>query len=594
MLVGYQAEYTFTVLMLGNIEKAENCFSSDKHTHIHSKPPILVMLTHSSRKSLVPLSLFSLFPALLLAFPHHLSAQTAPILEWFRIYDGPAHGVDIETAASLDPAGNFYITGRSSGNTSGQDYAILKYSPEGDELLLIRIDGSANNWDEPTGIIATDAGFVITGNSALGSSESTILTMKYDSSGTLEWRRRYPLDSSYYSTAAAIGMDAIGSVIIGGTPALTVVKYSKDGTQEWEKTFRSDVADVQFLSDIAVSPDGNIYATGAISEECPEGICRYDMVTMKYDSDGNLKWVEFFTVSGNSDEQPVGIALDKSQNVFVVAAAYDSTGENSLIVKYSRDGYLEWIRSFDGTSSYDNPIGIEIDNKGDVVVAGTTWTTEPFNYSILKYDTEGELLWSTEYSRAPDTRDFGRGLDVDSSGSIYVSGSSRVGFLGVDTSVTIKLSPTGSLIWSASFLRPDGGLATGTDVLVDHTGNVYVLGGGAGAANGWDFLALKYQQVQVGITGNQEVIPELYSLSQNYPNPFNPITTFSFTIYQSSIVNLSVYDLLGREVATLVDEKLGPGTYTRRWDATGMPSGSYFYRLRAGKFVQTKKLILTR
>jgi hypothetical protein len=85
-----------------------------------------------------------------------------------------------------------------------------------------------------------------------------------------------------------------------------------------------------------------------------------------------------------------------------------------------------------------------------------------------------------------------------------------------------------------------------------------------------------------------------FRLSQNYPNPFNAVTTFSFTNHQSSIINLSVYDLLGREVATLVDEKLGPGTYTRRWDARELASGVDLYRLKAGDFQDTKRLILLR
>jgi len=85
-----------------------------------------------------------------------------------------------------------------------------------------------------------------------------------------------------------------------------------------------------------------------------------------------------------------------------------------------------------------------------------------------------------------------------------------------------------------------------------------------------------------------------FKLEQNYPNPFNPVTTVSFVIGHSSFVNFGVYDVLGREVATLVNEVKQPGRYTVKWDASsaGLPSGVYFYRLTAGTFVETKKLIL--
>jgi len=88
--------------------------------------------------------------------------------------------------------------------------------------------------------------------------------------------------------------------------------------------------------------------------------------------------------------------------------------------------------------------------------------------------------------------------------------------------------------------------------------------------------------------------PRQIELSQNYPNPFNPKTDIGYQISDEGLVRLVVYDLLGREVATLVNEKLGAGTYSKTWDASGMPSGVYFYRLEAAGFSQTKKLVLVR
>jgi uncharacterized Ntn-hydrolase superfamily protein len=86
--------------------------------------------------------------------------------------------------------------------------------------------------------------------------------------------------------------------------------------------------------------------------------------------------------------------------------------------------------------------------------------------------------------------------------------------------------------------------------------------------------------------------PSGFALEQSYPNPFNPSTTFSFGIPQSSFVILKVYDLLGREIATLVNRELSPGRHQVTWDASGFASGVYYYRLIAGSFTDTKKLIL--
>jgi len=88
--------------------------------------------------------------------------------------------------------------------------------------------------------------------------------------------------------------------------------------------------------------------------------------------------------------------------------------------------------------------------------------------------------------------------------------------------------------------------------------------------------------------------PATFALSQNYPNPFNPVTNFQFSIGSSQLTILKVYDILGREVATLVNEEKSAGSHSVSWDASGMASGVYFYRLTAGSLVETKKLVVMR
>jgi hypothetical protein len=89
-------------------------------------------------------------------------------------------------------------------------------------------------------------------------------------------------------------------------------------------------------------------------------------------------------------------------------------------------------------------------------------------------------------------------------------------------------------------------------------------------------------------------IPTAFSVAQNYPNPFNPSTTIRFSIDATKAVSLTIVDVLGREVATLVSETMAPGTYTVKWDAASQPSGVYFYTLRAGGSSETKRMILAK
>ncbi|NNJ52873.1 MAG: T9SS type A sorting domain-containing protein, partial [Ignavibacteriaceae bacterium] len=92
-------------------------------------------------------------------------------------------------------------------------------------------------------------------------------------------------------------------------------------------------------------------------------------------------------------------------------------------------------------------------------------------------------------------------------------------------------------------------------------------------------------------TDNRD-IPANYYLSNNYPNPFNPSTKIKYSIPQSSNVVIKVFDVLGNEIETLVNEEKPAGTYELTWYAEGLPSGVYFYRIQAGSFVETKKMVL--
>src|SRR5690606_23944442 len=93
------------------------------------------------------------------------------------------------------------------------------------------------------------------------------------------------------------------------------------------------------------------------------------------------------------------------------------------------------------------------------------------------------------------------------------------------------------------------------------------------------------------------VLPTAYSLSQNYPNPFNPTTQIRFALPQSGMVELKVYDVLGREVVTLINGEHNAGTYTVEWNGKNnygaqVASGMYIYRIKSGNFVQTKKMMM--
>jgi Secretion system C-terminal sorting domain len=107
------------------------------------------------------------------------------------------------------------------------------------------------------------------------------------------------------------------------------------------------------------------------------------------------------------------------------------------------------------------------------------------------------------------------------------------------------------------------------------------------------FMADNMRVTPLNVNGISEIeFPEMFMLSQNYPNPFNPSTNIRLAISSRQFVSIKVYDVLGNEIATLVNQQKPAGIYEVEFDATGLPSGVYFYQLKAGPFLETKKMVL--
>ena len=114
------------------------------------------------------------------------------------------------------------------------------------------------------------------------------------------------------------------------------------------------------------------------------------------------------------------------------------------------------------------------------------------------------------------------------------------------------------------------------------------------AGTAWEGVWRRPLSEMVSVKLASSELPTEFSLEQNYPNPFNPSTTIRYELPHASRVSLKVYNTLGQEVATLVNETKPAGVYTVQFDAGSLASGVYFYRLQAGDFVEAKKLVLLR
>jgi PKD domain/Secretion system C-terminal sorting domain len=218
--------------------------------------------------------------------------------------------------------------------------------------------------------------------------------------------------------------------------------------------------------------------------------------------------------------------------------------------------------TFDGSQSYDNDGNITqyLWNFGD----GGTSTQQTATHSYAQANTYNYSLTVTD----------NQGATGQKTGQVIVSAASN-NYVTVDPS-SGTIQPGGSQTISLTLDAQN--ITEGT-----YTGQVTISGNGGNIIIPIDYL--------VDVEKLSDV-PTEYNLSQNYPNPFNPATSIEFAIPRSSNVSLKIYDMLGKEVSSLLNEKKQPGTYKITFDASNLASGVYVYRLETNEFLDTKKLVL--
>jgi len=163
----------------------------------------------------------------------------------------------------------------------------------------------------------------------------------------------------------------------------------------------------------------------------------------------------------------------------------------------------------------------------------------------------------------------------------------------------IPADASGRRLWATYYFsmpQPWNGAVDGIeiDTLRFSGGSDYRFISNPGNVNFFPVFTGKVQYGEPGLSAGDQPqdLPASYALAQNYPNPFNPSTDISFDLPRSGKVNLTVYNILGQAVTTLVDRELDAGSHTITWDASENATGVYFYKLTAGDFTETRKMML--
>jgi len=463
---------------------------------------------------------------------------------------------------------------------------------------------------------------------------------------TILWNQTYGGDQ--YDEADAVQMTTDGGFITAGyTQSFGlgrfgngyIIKTNADGDTLWTRMFGSDGMDV--FADLIATPDSGYIAVGLT--DTPNDF--ENIYVVKVDNDGNTIYEKNF----GGPQKDVGLSIAPAADggyVITGGTKSVSVGEEDLFLfKIDAAGDSVWFKTY-GTAGNDPGYGINSTDDGGFIVSGLYNWTDAW---LLRTDADGDTLWTKTYGGS-DYDEANCPLQTSDNGYIFCGSTASMGAGELDAYV-VKTDSAGNMIWQKTYggsgydegrrivAKPGGGymILSNTDSQISGEFNYYLIsadengdtlwtetiGKNGGEDRAYDLLNISQSEyiiagstfdavnlgeatltvvnddsAPVGVKDEENNISG-YHLADAYPNPFNPSATIEYSVGNitagapgNQMTTLKIYDVLGNEVAVLVNRVQSPGQYKIKFNAGGLASGLYFYRLQSGNFVQTKKLVL--
>ena len=474
----------------------------------------------------------------------------APQTLWTKIYNGNEN--DYGNTVQQTSDGGFVIVGQTgsvNGQTDSGDIWLIKTNSDGDTLWTKQFDSGGR--DDAVSVQQTsDNGFFIAGNKIIpGSSDEDIWIIRTDQNGDTIWSKTFggSIGDKIYSAQ----LTSDGGFILAGRTFNTgtvqdswIIRMDANGDSIWTRVLNGPGND--YIRSIKETADGGFIATGFYFSTT---VGASDIWLIRTNAVGDTLWTKIYNGPYYSYSFDYGKdVIQTPDGGFLVAARINglpnTTNSNIWLLRTDSNGDTLWTKEFGGLG-IEEATSLQQTEDGDFIIAGYTYDgTTSIDAWLIKTDSNGDTLWTKVYGDS--SNDQFRSVSVTSDGGYVIVG------------------------YSSSF--------------------------GSGDSDVW---LLRLNSENSTVVENEIDNPQNFMLFQNYPNPFNPSTKIKYVISNvethrdaSLRTTLKVYDVLGNEVATLVDEFKPAGSYEVEFIANQLPSGIYFYQLQSGESIQTKKLML--
>jgi hypothetical protein len=445
--------------------------------------------------------------------------------------------------------------------------------------------------DETRSISQTsDNGYVIFGSTGYS---VDMWAIKIDSLGNNLWLKTYDfgiLERAFDGQETFNGdliFTGYTNSIGAGLYDVLLVRTDPSGDTIWTKTYGT--AGYESGNAIFQAPNGGGFVIAGETGTTVTG--QHDVYIVKTNSNGNLLWTQSI---GGSEEDEAKDVRQNSNDEYLITGFTKSFGAGNSdvwLICVDASGSILWNKTF-GSPDEESGEAIVPTSDGGCAITGYKYSniTNDMDVLLIRTNSSGDTLWTKTYGSA-DTLEAGYGLAKTDDGGFIITGTIAILSPLTQNLLVIRTDSLGNVIWTKTI--EEDGYSTGYCIRKSNN-NGYIICGDIYPSNRTDsdiFVVCLGQEQVTDVFEESSVTLHEFKLMQNYPNPFNPTTKISWQSPISGYQSLKVHDVLGNEVATLVNEFKNAGTHEIDFDAGNLSSGVYFYKLVTGGFIQSKKML---
>lgn len=523
------------------------------------------------------------------------SFSQTPQKLWDSFFNGALTGKDESNYILTDSSGNVFATGTSFQTFNGGNFTTVKYDASGSQQWADHYSNTQASYKNYGKKLVMDKwqNVYAVGTTALHDGDLAIC--KYNSTGKI-WSKNYePYGfSTYDDYGIDMDVDSSGNFYAiarvnspsGNLYDMYLIKCDSSGTKTWDLNY-SGGSDDDYPVAVKTSPNGTAYTL--LQSFNFFGTASQDITTFQFLSSGAQNWFSKYNGPGNGVDYPTSLKIDAVENQYICGTVDAGANNDMVAMKQNIYGTRLWVTTYNGTANgNDTAISSTWLPNGFVVVTGTckellnSVVVDAFVTMLID---SGTIVWTNKFYGTNSLGAVPSQMITDAQGNIYICGSENL-IGGTKNGCIIKYDSNGNLLWNISY---DAGANLNdkfNSITLDNNNDILVTGQTFTTFNNANYVTVKYGNSATVLAENNSI--EHLNV---YPNPTNTSITISFNLLKKENISISITDILGRKVKNISTKNDQTGNTTIKLDVSELNQGVYFVNINNGKSFAKKLFI---